>query len=110
MKRGDLVTHAGPGDYGSKPRPALVVQSDRLVGSDSVLLCLLTSEEGTAAGLPRVAVAPTPGNGLQSASTIMTDKIISARRSKCGKRVGRLEPDILVRVDAALAFVLGLAD
>jgi hypothetical protein len=28
MRRGDLVTVAAPGDFG-KPRPALVIQSDR---------------------------------------------------------------------------------
>lgn len=110
MRRGDLVIHAGPGDYGRKPRPALVVQSDRLIGSESVLLCLLTSEENTPLGLPRIPVAPTPANGLQSASNIMVEKIISARRTKCGKPVGCLEPDILDQVDAALALVLGLAD
>ena len=110
MRRGDLVTHAGPGDYGKKPRPALVIQSDRLIGSDSVLLCLLTSEEDTRPDLPRVAVAPTPANGLQLPSQIMVEKILAAKRSKCGKVVGRLEPDTMARVDAVLAFVVGLAD
>jgi mRNA interferase MazF len=110
LNRGDLVTHAGPGDYGTKPRPALVIQSDRLRASDSVLLCLLTGEEDTPHDLPRIAVAPSPRNGLACASQIMVEKIISARRTKCGKRVGQLEPEIMEQVDAALALVIGLAD
>lgn len=110
MRRGDIVTHAGPGDYGKKPRPALVIQSDRLIGAESVLLCLMTSDEDTPFSLPRVPVLPTHGNGLQYPSQIMVEKIISARRSKCGKLLGRLEPEILDQVDAALAFVVGLAD
>jgi mRNA interferase MazF len=110
LKRGDLVIHAGPGEYGKKPRPALVIQSDRLIGSDSVLLCLLTSDEDAPPSLRRIAVAPTQANGLQVPSQIMVEKIIAAKRSKCGKVVGRLEPDTMARVDAALALVIGLAD
>lgn len=104
------MTHAGPGDYGRKPRPALVIQSNRLIGADSVLLCLMTSGEDTPPDMPRIAVAPTPANGLQYPTQIMVEKIIAAKRSKCGKVVGRLDPDIMERVDATLAFVVGLAD
>ena len=110
MRRGDLVTHAGPGDYSKKPRPALVVQSDRLLASDSVLLCLLTSDEDEPAGLPRVVVAPTPGNGLQRPSYVMVEKLITARRTKCGKVIGRLEKDVMDQINAALALVVGLLD
>ena len=42
MKRGDLITVAVSGNYG-KPRPALVIQSDYLTETDSVLVCLLTT-------------------------------------------------------------------
>jgi mRNA interferase MazF len=87
-----------------------VIQSDRLLRSESVLLCLLTSDEDARPGLPRIAVTPTPANGLRSSSQIMVEKIIAVRRTKCGKRLGRLEPDILDEVDAALAFAVGLAD
>jgi mRNA interferase MazF len=110
LRRGDLVTHAGPGDYWRKPRPALVIQSDRLIGTDSVLLCLLTSDEETPTSLRRIAVSPTQANGLQAPSQIMVEKIVAARRSKCGKIIGRLEPHIMTQVDAVLAFVVGLAD
>jgi mRNA interferase MazF len=109
LRRGDLVTHAGPGDYTKKPRPALVIQSDRLAVSDSVLLCLLTSEEDTPTGLPRIVVDPTELNNLRERSSIMVEKIVAARRGKCGKVVGRLEPEMMERVDAALAVVIGLA-
>ena len=110
MRRGDLVTHAGPCEYGKKPRPALVVQSDRLLELDSVLLCLLTSEDDTAPGLNRVPIKPTSANGLQRPSQIMAEKLMSARRTKCGKVIGHLEPEVMDEVDVALALVLGLAD
>jgi len=105
-----MVTHAGPGDYGKKPRPALVVQSDRLAASDSVLLCLITGDPDTPQGLPRIAVMPTPENGLRDPSAIMVEKIISARRATCGQTIGRLEAETMSRVDAALTLALGLAD
>lgn len=110
MRRGDLVTHSGPGDYSTKPRPALVVQTDRLLITDSVLLCLLTSEEDEPNGLSRIVVEPTSDNGLRRRSHIMVEKLISARRSKCGKVIGRLDKEVLEEVNAALALVLGLLD
>ena len=41
MRRGDIVTVSAPGAYG-KPRPAVIVQSDWLQDTDSVLVTLLT--------------------------------------------------------------------
>ena len=87
-----------------------MIQSDRLIGSDSVLLCLLTSDDDAPPSLRRIAVAPTEANGLQVPSQIMVEKMIAAKRRKCGKVVGRLESDTMAQVDAVLAFVIGLAD
>jgi len=110
LRRGDLVIHAGPGDYSKKPRPALVVQSDRLLASDSVLLCLITSEQGEPSGLPRMVVEPTPANGLQRRSHIIVEKPISARRTKCGKVIGRLDKEAMEAINTTLALVVGLLD
>ena len=67
MKRGDLVTVVLPGAYG-KPRPAVVVQSDRYEAMESVTFLPMTSEI-----LPkqvfRITIAPTAENGLRTAST-----------------------------------------
>jgi len=40
----------------------------------------------------------------------MAEKLMSARRTKCGKVIGHLEPEVMDEVDVALALVLGLAD
>ncbi len=109
MKRGDLVTHAGPGDYG-KPRPALVVQSDHLLGTDSVIICLLTSDDDVAPELPRIEVLPTAANGLDKRSLIMVEKLVATRRTRCGKVIGRIDNEIMSQVDSALALVIGLLD
>lgn len=110
MRRGDLVTHAGPGDYSKKPRPALVIQSDRLMGSESVLLCLITSDDDAIPALPHILVMPTQVNGLHRTSYVMVEKIIAARRGKCGPVLGQLGSEIMEQVDATLALVVGLAD
>jgi mRNA interferase MazF len=108
VTRGDIVTASPPGAYG-KPRPAIVVQSDWLAGTDSTLVCLVTSTLREAP-LFRLTVEPTPANGLRSTSQIMVDKIIALPRAKCGTRIGRLERDTLTALNRMLAIVLGLAD
>lgn len=109
MKRGDLITYAGPGDYG-KPRPALVVQSDHLLAADSVVICLLTSDDEERPGLPHIEVLPTAANGLEKRSLIMVEKMLATRRRRCGKIIGKLGEDEMQQVNAALAFLTGLLD
>jgi len=54
-----------------------------LAGTDSILVCLVTSTLGEAP-LFQPAVEPTPADGLRSTSPIMVDKIIALPRAKCG--------------------------
>ena len=108
MTRGDIVTVSPPGAYG-KPRPALVIQSDWLVETDSILVCLLTSTFRDAP-LYRLTIEPTAANGLRSVSQIMADKIIAMPRAKCSMPIGRLERDTLATLNRMLALVLGIAD
>ena len=105
MKRGDLVTVILSGAYG-KPRPAVVVQSDRYEAMESVTFLPMTSEV-----LPkqvfRITVTPTLENGLQTASQIMADKCSTLSLAKVGNVFGRLGANDLGRVDRALAAFLG---
>ncbi len=77
MKRGDLITVALSGDYG-KPRPALVIQSDFLSETDSILVCLLTSTI-RAAPLYRLSLPHGDRTGLREPSQVMVDKIMAIR-------------------------------
>ncbi len=65
--------------YASKARPVVIVQSDKMSGFDSIVLCL------------------------------MTDKIALVSRSMLGKRDGVLERDRIDEVSEKLALVLGLS-
>lgn len=107
--RGDVVTVAAAGDYG-KPRPAVVVQSDVLSAEhESVIVCQMTSDLADASDF-RISVDPSAENGLRVRSQIMVDKPVTVRRERIGQSIGRLSPADMVRVNAALAFVMGLAD
>ena len=108
MKRGDLVVVSAAGDYG-KPRPAIVIQSDLLNKSDSVLVVLLTSTFADAP-LFRLTVEPTLENGLKLPSQIMVDKIIAYSREKCGAEIGSLDQATLIALNHMLAVMVGIAD
>jgi len=106
MKRGDLVIVALPGDYGT-PRPALIVQGDAFEEIALVTVLPLTTDLQPAP-LVRIAVAPTPDNGLRRRSHVMIDKAATLPGSKVGRRIGRLDPAAMGAVGAALANFLGL--
>ena len=109
MRRGDVVAVAATGDYG-KPRPAVIVQTDALPAEHaSVVIRQMTSECSDAPDF-RVTIEPTEHNGLRVRSQVMADKPVTIRRERIGHRIGRLEVKDIVRLNIALAFVIGLAD
>ena len=107
MRRGEIWTAAG-GAYASKPRPAVIVQDDRFDATDSVTVCLFTTDP-TEAPLIRIPIEPSGLNGLLQPSSIMVDKIVAVRRSALGFRVGRLADEDVVRLGRAIIVFLGLA-
>ena len=109
MIRGEIWTVAGGGDYAAKPRPVMIVQSDRFGDLDSVTVCPFTTSP-TDAPFFRLEVIPSEGNGLREASRIMVDKITTVRRSKLGARLGQLGDEDMVRLNRAVMVFLGLAD
>lgn len=105
MRRGDLVTVALQGDFG-KPRPALVIQSDRFDTTATLTVLLLTTTL-VEAPLIRVSVEPSARNGLDRPSQIMVDKAMTVRRSRLGTPFGRLDDETLLAVNRSLALFLG---
>lgn len=106
MKRGEVWTQAGGPDYAGKPRPALIVQSDLLTETGSIVTCLFTTHS-TKAIPSRVAFAATADNGLFEDSDLMADKVMAIPRNKLGRRLGSIGPADLARVEHALLLVLG---
>lgn len=105
MKRGDLVVVFLPGDYG-KPRPALVVQSDRLAEHPSVTVLPITSHLVEA---PLLRIAVGPEDGLERLSQIQVDKPQTPHRERIGAVIGHANAATMVAVNRAMAVFLGLA-
>jgi mRNA interferase MazF len=108
VKRGEVWTAAGGADYASKPRPAVIIQSDTFPGGQSVTICSLTTNQAGGETV-RLEVAPTMENGLISNSRLMVDKVTTIPRTKLGRRIGRLSDSDLARMNNAIVLFLGLA-
>ncbi|MGC8525318.1 MAG: type II toxin-antitoxin system PemK/MazF family toxin [Acidibrevibacterium sp.] len=108
MHRGDVVLIAdrAGGDYGGKPRPAVIVQSDVFDGTHSLVVCPLTTEARDAP-LLRVAVQPSPTLRLAAPSWVMVEKITSVRRDRARAILGRLSGPEMVALGQSLAVLLG---
>ena len=108
MRRGDIWTVSGGGDYVGKPRPVVIVQDDRFDATGSITVCAFTTDE-TEAPLIRLPVEPNERNGLRVASRLMVDKLTTVPKSKLGSPIGRLDDEDMLRLNQALIVFLGLA-
>jgi len=109
MKRGEIWTVAGPGDYLSKPRPAVVVQSNGYDATDSITICALTTDPSEAPFF-RPEIQPGQGTGLVAASRVMVDKVTTVRRDRLGRRLGQLSREDTLALNRAIASFLGLQE
>jgi mRNA interferase MazF len=88
----------------------VIVQTDAFPQTRaSVVVCQMTSEIVQAPDF-RVTIDPGEENGLQARSQIMADKPVTVRRERIGQSIGHLGERDIGRLNAALAFVMGLAD
>jgi mRNA interferase MazF len=107
IARSDIVIAVLPGDYG-KGRPALVVQADAFNPTHaSVVVCPITSHL-IDASLFRIALRPSAGTGLRSASHIMIDKMMAIKRERIDHVIGRADAIAMQRVDRGLKMWLGV--
>ncbi len=108
MKRGQIWTIAGGGDYTGKPRPAVIVQDDSFDATASVTICAFTTDP-TDAPLFRIPIEPSEKNGLLAPSRLMVDKLTTVSKERLGSRVGRLDDEDMVRLNRAILVFLGMA-
>lgn len=104
--RGEVWTVAGAG-YASKPRPAVVVQSDETDVFESTVICLFTSDTSME-GPTRVRIEPSGENGLDRPCCVMADKVMALKKSSLGRRLGHLPDADIHRLDEALRKALSL--
>ena len=108
MRRGEIWTVPGGKDYAGKPRPVVIVQDDAFDATDSITVCVFTTDQ-TDAPLFRLAVTPNDRNGLRAECRMMVDKITTIPKSKIGARVGRIDNEDILRLNQALLVFLGMA-
>jgi mRNA interferase MazF len=102
LRRGSIVVVAARGPYTGKPRPALVVQSDRFNPTHaSVTICPITSE-CVDAPLFRLTLPPGERTGLEKVSQVMIDKLVSVPRGALGGEIGMCNDGELEAVEGAL--------
>jgi mRNA-degrading endonuclease toxin of MazEF toxin-antitoxin module len=92
------------------PHPAVVVQSDRMARSSTVLVCPMSTRGGRRPDTvpPYLAWVTRQESGLDRDGWVKVDQIYTRPVELLGTKLGRLDPEALDRVDTALRFVLGL--
>ncbi len=108
MKRGEVWSAAGGGDYAGKPRPVVIVQDDNFDATASITICAFTTDP-TEAPLFRLVIAPDASNGLRELSRLMVDKVTTVPKSRLGHRIGRLADADTLRLNRAIVLFMGLA-
>ena len=111
-RRGDIHFVTFPDSGGNVlrgPHPAVVVQNDRLARSGTVVLVPMTSSARSAELEPPYLVAvPARASGLPRDGYAKCDQPVTLPVALLGPRAGRLNPETVARIDAALRFVLAL--
>ena len=108
LRRGDVVFYGERGEFIGKLRPRIVVQrQSTLADAPSVTIVGLTTVTMPTNGA-RVAITPSPQNGLDATSYAMVDKIASISRSRVRQIFGNLNRDELTMIDRALRVWLEL--
>ena len=107
MKRGEIWTVAGGPDYTGKPRPVVILQDDHFSDTDSITVCAFTTDAADAP-LFRIPVEPDTANGLHAPCRLMVDKVTTVPKSKIGNRIGKLNPEYLLRLNRSVFVFLGL--
>ena len=91
------------------PHPVVVVQSDRLRRSSTVAIVPMTSSARAAAfDLPFLVAVGARESGLNRDGWAKCDQPMTLPLDRLGPRAGRLNPETMERLDAALRFVLAL--
>lgn len=111
-RRGDVHFIAFPDAGGNVlrgPHPAVVVQTDRLRASSTVVVVPMTSRARSAEEEPPYLVAVAArDSGLDRDGYVKCDQPATLPVVVLGPRAGRIAPSAIDRLDAALRVVLGL--
>jgi len=108
LKRGDVVIAAAKGEFGGKPRPYVIVQSDEYDTPRIIVVGCTTAISGEPDSI-RPLLLPSNANGLVETCEVMIDNPVTTRRDRVQQVVGALSTNDMDAVERALVLVLGLA-
>ena len=108
MKRGQLVLTVGRGDFSTKPRPSLIIQSDLFnEHHPSFTVCPVTSVI-TGDAFYRIPLPSNAATGLRQDSEVEIDLVQAIRRERVSRVIGGVPDDLMTAVDDALRRWLSL--
>lgn len=91
------------------PHPAVIVRTDRMQRSTTVIVVPMTSAPRSAPEKPKYLVEVTGReSGLSRDGFVKCDQVLTFPTTILGPKAGRLTPEAIARLDAALRFVLGV--
>jgi mRNA interferase MazF len=92
-----------------KTRPALIIQNDVANRwSPVTIVAAIASRSGDRVYPTKVPIDPPEGN-LENPSNVLLNQIRTVDRRRLVRRLGRLRPESMRRVDRAIRISLGLA-
>ncbi|HUN39061.1 MAG TPA: type II toxin-antitoxin system PemK/MazF family toxin [Acetobacteraceae bacterium] len=110
LARGDIVTVAGgASEFGSKPRPAIILQATLLGTAVPIPICPITSTVRPDTGLLRIALPVDANTGLALPSWAAIDLVQTVRQRRIGERIGHAGEAAMLAIDRSLMVFLGLA-
>ena len=110
LPRGAVITVAGSNsEFGSKPRPAILLQSTALLDAARPLpICPVTSQASDAP-LFRIQLPSDAETGLLVPSWAAIDGVQTIRRRRIGQHIGQIDHQTMLTIDRLLLVFLGLA-
>jgi len=91
-----------------KTRPALIVQNDIANQHSPITIVAAITSRFKEPVPPNKVLAEAPEGGLDVDSVVLLNQLRSVDRQRLIRRLGRLEPATMERVDKALMISLGL--
>ena len=112
MKRGEIWWASLPVPTGSEPgyrRPVLIIQTNEFNRSAirTVIVAAITSNRFLAAAPGNVQLS-TRGTGLNVTSVVNVSQVVTLDKSVLTKKVGRVPPSAMRRIENGLRLVLAL--
>ena len=92
-----------------KTRPALVIQNDVANRWSPITIVAAISSSSDEPTYPTDVRVDPPEGSLRAASVVLLNQLRSIDRRRLVRRLGRLRPETIKRVDRALQVCLGLA-